>query len=40
MNEEQTTRLLRELRIIRVCAIVATTVFALTFIAHILGIRI
>jgi hypothetical protein len=36
MNEEQVKQALRELRIIRICAVIAATVFVLSFLAQIL----
>ena len=40
MNEEQTMQFLRELKLLRVCAAVSTTVLVLAFIAHILRVCI
>ena len=40
MNEKQTDQLLRELRIIRGCAVVSTVVFVLALAAHILRVQL
>ncbi len=36
MNEEQTERFLRELKAIRICAVICATVFVLGFLAQVL----
>jgi hypothetical protein len=36
MNDDDTKRILRELRAIRTCAVVSATVFVLAFVAYIL----
>ena len=36
MNDEQIKQALRELKIIRICAIIAATTFVLSFLAYIL----
>jgi hypothetical protein len=40
MNDEYMKQLLRELRVIRICAVVATTNIALEFLAHILNLHL
>jgi len=40
MNDEHIKQLLRELRAIRLCAVVVTTVIALAFLAHILNFHL
>jgi hypothetical protein len=40
MNDEHVKQLLRELKIIRLCAVVMTTVIVLAFLAHILNFHL
>jgi hypothetical protein len=40
MNDENATQVLRELRIIRICAVVSAAIFVLAFVWHILNIHL
>ncbi len=40
MNEEQIKQALRELKIVRICAIIAATIFVLSFLAQILNVHL
>jgi hypothetical protein len=40
MNDDKVLQLMRELRIVRICAVVTTVTFVLAFVWHILGIRL
>jgi hypothetical protein len=40
MKDENATQLLRELKIIRICAVTSTVVFVVAYVLHALGIRL
>jgi hypothetical protein len=40
MNDEKVLQLMRELKTVRICAVVSTVTFVLAFVWYILGIRL